>query len=159
VSPDEALKRLARDLRGELARLGPVVTELADAAKALAPGCQPVLRMGIAGYLHSFYTGCESILARLAQASGAAPTGPSWHVDLLIQSAAPIEGVRPPVLRAETAAALHKLLQFRHFFRVQYGVELIVAELEKHAAAVPEAFRLFREDIARFLELMENAAE
>jgi hypothetical protein len=157
MSPDERMERLAEEVRTELSRIEAVVGELSEGAKLLTPDCPSMTRMGMAGHLHSFYTGCEVILARIARAAGRIPKGERWHKAILFESAAAIEGVRPAVLKARTATVLDALLDFRHFFRNAYGVKLDVAKLERHSAAVPEAWTLFRADVEGFLRLIESA--
>lgn len=110
MSPEERMRRLAAEVRLELGRLTGVGDEL-------APGCAASQRMAVAGYRHSFYTGCESILAMIARVVGDLPRGESWHQALLVSAAAPVTGVRPPILSAATATRLLDFLRFRHFFR------------------------------------------
>jgi hypothetical protein len=151
VSPAEREARLAEEVRVEMARLEKVVRELAEVAATLGPGCPPSVSMAVAGYLHSFYTGCESVLARIARAAGDMPRGEGWRQELLFRAAAPLDGVRPPVLTPQTASKLQSFLRFRHFFRVSYGVDLDVGKLREHVDAAPEAHRLFANDVASFL--------
>jgi hypothetical protein len=63
--------------------------------------------MALAGFLHHFYTGLESIFERIALAfEGSLPQGPHWHRDLLRSMAIEILRVRPAVLRQEYAPLL-----------------------------------------------------
>ena len=57
------------------------------------------------------------------------------------------EGVRPAVLRAETARALAPLLGFRHFFRHAYAVSFDPRRLERVAADLLEAHALLERDL------------
>lgn len=157
MSPDDKLARLASEVRGELERVGRTARELRDCAQGLIPGCVPGVRMGVAGFLHSFYTGCEAILTRLARAGDRMPRGEEWHATLLIEAARPVEAGRPPILGGDSAKALDKLRRFRHFFRNSYGIELDVEKLRHHADAVPAAHAAFRADIEKFLTLLETA--
>lgn len=151
MSPDIRLARLGEEVRAELARIERVGADLAEASRALVPGCPDPARMAVAGYLHSFYTGCEAVLARIARAGGVMPAGESWHQALLVVAAAPVEGLRPPVATARTAALLSEFLRFRHFFRASYGVELDVERLRRLVDLVPEAHEFFRRDVLAFL--------
>jgi len=157
VSPEERLRRLAAEVRLELQRVQGVVRDLDAAIRSLAPDCPASARMAVAGYLHSYFTGCESILAQIARVIGDLPRGESWHQALLVSATAPIAGVRPPVLSAETADRLLNLLRFRHFFRASYGVELDVSKLSKLGAAVPTTDAAFRADIEKFLGALESS--
>lgn len=80
----------------------------------------------IAVALHGWYTGLETALERIARTiDQRVPTGEMWHRDLLSQCTAEIPSVRPAVLpRATHYHDLVELLEFRHFFRHAYGVNL-----------------------------------
>ncbi len=43
------------------------------------------------------------------------------HQDLIARAARRVEGLRPPLISAETAGELTQLLKFRHAFRHSYG--------------------------------------
>lgn len=80
--------------------------------------------------LHGWYTGLEAILERIARAiDRSVPTGDTWHRDILSQGMAEVPGLRPAVLPAALKRDLLELLQFRHFFRHAYGINLDPARL------------------------------
>lgn len=162
MSPEERarerVRRLSAEVRAELERVGAVKVELERLARALVSDCSVDTRMAAAGYLHSFYTGCEAILARIAHDLGEMPQGERWHQMLLARAAAGREGRRPPIISAETFAALFELLRFRHFYRVAYGIELVPEKLRAHASAAPEAFERFRAEVETFLRTLAAAA-
>lgn len=71
--------------------------------------------------LHSFYNGVERMFELLArELDGGLPSGPAWHRDLLAQMTLKVEGVRPAVIRTETASRLEEYLRFRHLVRNLY---------------------------------------
>lgn len=75
--------------------------------------------------LHHAYGAVESALTRIARTvEGSVPDGAEWHQALLSSMTLDIEGVRPPVLGAEAAVVLRRLLAFRHFLRHAYTVPL-----------------------------------
>ena len=75
--------------------------------------------------LHHAYTGVEAILERTMRTiESDLPDGPDYHKAVLDAAALDIEGVRPPILGAETVSNLHDLRAFRHFVRHAYAVEL-----------------------------------
>ena len=162
MSPEEragdAVRRLVEEVRAELARVGAVKVELERLARLLTADCPPDTRMSAAGHLHSFYTGCEAVLSRIARDLGEMPQGDRWHQTLLAQAAAGREGRRPSVISAETFAALFELLRFRHFFRVAYGVELVPEKLRAHASAAPAVHDRFRAEVETFLAALGAAA-
>ncbi len=157
MSPEERIARLVEEVRGDLARIGPLVAETMSLAPRLTPEVESVFRVGVAGHLHGFYTGCEALLVRIARASDRLPRGADWHKALLIGSAAGIDAVRPPVLSLDTTTALMRFLEFRHFFRAAYGVTLDVDKLREHLDALLPAWKAFRADIEKFLALLESA--
>ena len=85
---------------------------------------RPWLAM-VAVALHGWYTGLETALERIARAiDQSVPAGENWHRDLLSQCTAEIPSVRPAVLPRVLHHDLVELLEFRHFFRHAYGVNL-----------------------------------
>jgi hypothetical protein len=162
VSPEDraadGVRRLAEEVREELARVEVVKAELARLAGLLTEDCPPDTRMSAAGHLHSFYTGCEAVLSRIARALDEMPEGDRWHQALLAQAAAGREGRRPPIISAETFAALLELLRFRHFFRVAYGVELVPGRLRANADVATGVHDRFRAEVGAFLAALEAAA-
>ena len=91
--------------------------------------------------LHHYYCAVESCLERIVRTfEGMVSEGPDWHRELLHVATLEIPQVRPPVLRADTEAALSHLLRFRHFLRHAYSAKLQMdrmrelAELLVHAS-------------------------
>ena len=126
----------------DLARLRVEVAEdraamarcLDDVRSALAhfvpPGPERQWLAVVAIGLHGWYTGLETALERVARViDQLVPTGENWHRNLLSQCTAEIPGVRPAVLPRGLHADLVELLEFRHFFRHAYGVNLDVGRL------------------------------
>jgi hypothetical protein len=87
--------------------------------------------MPLAIGLHGWYTGLETALERIARAiDQRVPTGENWHRNLLSQASAEVPGVRPAVLPRWLHVDLGELLEFRHFFRHAYGVNLDLGRLQ-----------------------------
>jgi hypothetical protein len=75
----------------------------------------------LATFLHSFYSGIENSLKRIAvEFDGAAPSGDAWHRQLLTSMAAATDR-RPAVLSKTLHEVLNEYLAFRHFFRQAYS--------------------------------------
>jgi hypothetical protein len=84
---------------------------------------KPVLAL-IAIDLDHYYTSVEMVFEAVARGlDDTTPSGPNWHLLLLEQMARPAT-TRAAVISGMTAAALKELLQFRHFLRHAYAVEL-----------------------------------
>ena len=75
----------------------------------------------LATFLHSFYSGLENSLKRIAvEIDGGLPSGDAWHQQLLSTMTASTES-RPPVLSQALHETLREYLAFRHFFRQAYS--------------------------------------
>jgi hypothetical protein len=131
LSPEErgASVELAR-LRAELSEDRKAMARCLDDARAAAEKWgatepeRPWLALGAVA-LHGWYTGIETALERIARAvDQRAPAGETWHRDLLSQCMTEVPSVRPQVLPRELERDLVELLEFRHFFRHAYGVNL-----------------------------------
>ena len=116
--------------------------------------------MALAGFLHHFYTGLESIFERIALAfEGSLPQGPRWHRDLLRSMTVEIPRVRPVVLREESLILLEEFLGFRQIFRHAYALPLDRSRLDALAGNLPRALAFSREDLLRFLGSVASSAE
>jgi hypothetical protein len=157
VSPEEKISRLVEEVRAELARLDTVAVKVRDFGQTLVPEPEDITLHAVAAVLHEYYTACETILARIVRATGPMPTGGAWHQTLLAAATTPLENARPAILGIETAAALFKLLNFRHFFRVSFGIDYDAGKLREHAEAVATIHGAFCADIEKFLAALESA--
>jgi hypothetical protein len=110
--------------------------------------------------LHHAYGAVENALGRVARVLDRdEPGGPEWHQELLGAMALEVEGVRPAVLRPETAAELRRLLGFRHFFRHAYAVELDPAQLEQMRQVASHVRPLVSADLQQFDSVLKELAE
>ncbi len=102
--------------------------------------------------LHNAYGAMESALERLILAvDGGLPTGPGDHTDLLRRAGAPIPGLRPEMITAETEALLQRLRAFRHVFRHAYGT-YDYERAEQNVAVAATATARLRCELAGFAE-------
>jgi hypothetical protein len=70
---------------------------------------------GVALNLHGFYAGVEKIFEDIARTlEKNIPDGSGWHQDLLLQMAAEISPIRPPVISEKTRDCLDEYRGFRH---------------------------------------------
>jgi hypothetical protein len=156
LSPRPELVALSEELADHLARVRTVAGEI-EAAEAPPPDADRLWAM--AARLHSFYTGCESVLARAVRPFEGAPrSAPDSHVQLLRQAARDLPDVRPPVIRRETADALEPFLRFRHFFRNAYGVTLEWPRMERKVRGLRAAFDRFAADVEEFRRFLVAAS-
>jgi hypothetical protein len=113
--------------------------------------------------LHGWYGGLESILERVARAlDGTVPSGDAWHRDLLSQTMVEVPSLRPAVLDRDLLPELVGLLEFRHFFRHAYGVDLDPVKLRQNlerARAITSGVEQLLERFDRFLEQAMRSLE
>jgi len=108
-------------------------------------------RAALAAMLHSFYTGIENLLRRVAlEADGQAPRGDLWHRRLLDQMSAGTSE-RPAVIDGELRAVLRPYLDFRHMFRHAYAFELQWKKMREPVMRCEETLSALREQVQVFL--------
>jgi hypothetical protein len=112
-------------------------------------------RAALATMLHSFYTGVENILKRVAVAcDGGLPAGENWHRDLLASMVRP--GDRRPGAISETARqALRPYLGFRHVFRQGYGFDLQWDKMSPLVRNCEQTWRLVQPELSAFLNHLD----
>lgn len=119
----------------------------------LTPG-NIVRTESLAFQLHNFYTTIEKLMRMTDKAFE--NLGAGWPGKLLDRMTLEIEGVRPALLREETAVYLHKFRSFRHFFRHAYTVALDHDELLRNLQTAEAVRPLFRRDVQTFLQQFEE---
>jgi len=159
--PKQRFVRLAAVLREHHEQVARVGEEARQAFADYEDRTPPRLQLrGIGGILHDFYTGIERLFERIApELNGGLPAGPSWHRSLLQEMTLELPGVRPPVLRPETARQLEELLRFRHLFRNLYGFELEWPRMRALLESLPDVWRAVDADLHTFLEFLDQSAE
>ena len=106
------------------------LNRLIDEHRTLLDSCatnepNPIEVSALATFLHSFYSGIENSLKRIAtELDGGAPAGDAWHRQLLTNMARGTD-LRPAVLTKPLYESLSEYLAFRHFFRQAYSFILI----------------------------------
>jgi hypothetical protein len=113
----------------------------------------------VAVNLHGFYSGIERIFEWIArELDGGLPTGSTWHRDLLTQMSLQVDGVRPAVIRSETARRLDAYLRFRHLVRNLYAWDFEAAKLADLVGGTADAVSGLEEDLAGFARFLEAAS-
>lgn len=160
AEPGERFVRLAAAVRQRRRQVAQVADEARQALSDFSETEPPVLELrGIGAILHDFYTGIEHIFETIApELNGGLPAGESWHRELLTNMTLDLPGVRPPVLREETAHALDEFLRFRHLFRNVYGFELEWPRVRNLLERLPAAWSEVEADLDRFLAFLDAAA-
>ncbi len=100
--------------------------------------------------LMRFYTGAEDILEQIVKLlDDYRPTGPDWHVKLLLLATAATED-RPAVIRSETYELLNELRGFRHIAQKAYLTPLNWEQMQRLTDDAVLLLKLFREDLTAF---------
>jgi hypothetical protein len=120
---------------------------------------QAFLLDAVAINLHGFYTAVERVLELLArEIDGGLPAGPAWHRDLLTQMALEVKGVRPAVIREETAARLGEYLRFRHLVRNLYTWDFAGDKLAELVASLDIVLSDLKADLTTFGHFLAAAS-
>ena len=115
---------------------------------------------GTALNLHAFYTGIERILEDIARTvDNTVPRGPEWHRDLILQVAAEVSTVRPPVIGQATRFCLDEFRGFRHIVRNVYTFNLKSTRLKELTDKVRECYLDFEQDLIRFIAFLEQLTD
>jgi len=139
MNDQELINRIA-DERKKIARTVEEIKTRLEKIESASAEDREDLKDLIAMRLSVFYMGLENILKRIAQEIDMdEPQGKNWHTDLL-QQMSTSRPLRPPVISEKTAAALTRILKFRHLFRNIYVFEL---ELEKTVENAQEVCDIF----------------
>jgi hypothetical protein len=105
----------------------------------------------LATFLHSFYSGMENSLKRIAiEIDGGAPSGDAWHRQLLT-SMTSSTNFRPPVLSAALSETMSEYLAFRHFFRQAYSFHFDWYKMSGLVFNAEATMRLFEAEVDSFL--------
>jgi len=109
--------------------------------------------------LHGVYNGIERILEWLArEVDEGLPAGPNWHRDLLMQMTLQVEGLRPAVIRSQTAHGLEEYLRFRHLVRNLYTWNFEADKLAELIARLPHVLADLEVDLEHFGPFLEVAS-
>lgn len=124
--------------------------ELLD--KCLSNEPDVVEMTALAGVLHSFYNGIESIFLAIAKNFDASvPNGSNWHKELLVQMTKEI-GRRKPILNSTRVDDMADFMAFRHYFRHAYSFTLDWVELENLVKLTKPTWDSLKEDLQLFLD-------
>ena len=108
--------------------------------------------MALAAILHSFYTGIEGILKRIAiRVDGSVPLGEIWHSQLLGTMSKPGKN-RSKVISDSLEEKLRHYLNFRHMFRHAYTFHLNWERMEPLVRECENTFHVFENELELFLE-------
>jgi hypothetical protein len=106
----------------------------------------------LATFLHSFYSGIENALKRVAvEIDGRVPSGEAWHRQLLASMASATER-RRAVLSNDLYETVSEYLAFRHFFRQAYSFRFDWSKMSRLVLNAQETMRRFEAEMDSFLD-------
>lgn len=155
------LQEIAERIRGEADDLDTTTHKLQRSWTVVQRGTeeQDVYLDSVALNLHSFYSGLERLFELIARAvDQMAPSGESWHRELLSQMARDVPHVRPAVISSENAQRLDEFRRFRHLVRNVYASELIPERMVNMLKDLPDLWNSLRIELLAFAEFLEQAA-
>lgn len=151
-----ALLRLRVEVARDVATFRSLLDDLSSRRAVMATG-DPVVLGYAAITLHRAYTALESAFERVCRTlEGSLPAGRDSHQALLSDMALDLPGLRPPVLRVETAQSLAGLLRFRHFVRHAYAVSWDPDRIVEVLDAAEAAWPALRDDLEAFASFLDG---
>lgn len=110
------------------------------------------------GYqFHNFYCAFEDLFKIVAKFfENNIEDKTRYHVELLKRMTLDIEGVRPPLISKDLAAALDEFRAFRHFFRHAYSYEIDSKKIDLLFEKFELIVKKYKEDIRNFIDLLKG---
>ena len=110
----------------------------------------------LATFLHSFYSGIENCLKRVAvEIDGGLPSGDAWHRQLLTSMTSGTN-LRPPVLSNTLYEIVSEYLAFRHFFRQTYSFHFEWSKMSDLVLNAERTMRQFETEIDGLLDALSQ---
>jgi hypothetical protein len=137
------------------------LNRLIDEHRTLLESCASAVPNAIevsalATFLHSFYSGIENSLKRIAiEIDGGVPSGDAWHRQLLTSMTSSTNS-RPPVLSNPLYETLSEYLAFRHFFRQAYSFHFNWYKMSGLVLNAEGTMRLFETEVDSFLDSLSQ---
>lgn len=156
-----AYHEVADRIRGEITDLDRIVqrAQVAWQQAKSTPEEQAYLD-SVALNLHGFYSGQERIFELIArQVDDTAPTGETWHRDLLQQMAQDITDLRPAVIGQDTALQLDEFRRFRHLVRHVYTLNLLPNKMASLLSVLPKLWSKVRAELLAFSSFLDELAD
>ena len=150
----DKLRKQVEVERQQLNRLIDEHSSLLDSCTSTEPS--PIELSALATFLHSFYSGIENSLKRVAvEIDGGLPSGEAWHKQLLMTMTSGTNR-RPPVLSNTLYEALSEYLAFRHFFRQAYSFHFNWFKMSALVLNAERTLRQFETEINSFLNSLSQ---
>lgn len=144
-----AFSILEAELRARSRDIGRIGGRIEERLSAFAHSAEGIDSMGY--QLHNFYGAFEQLFEEVARFFENQIDQSRYHADMIRRMQLEIQGIRPALLSAETAADLDELRRFRHLFRHAYAAELDPDKVADLAAQAVRVQCTFARDFERFL--------
>ena len=157
----QRFRRLKAEIAEELTDLRALAQELGGIRDSLSRDSISTYDLRAMGsILHDFYNGVENTFSRVAQElNGGLPAGEDWHRQLLVDMAAEIEGVRPPVISKTLKKELQRYLGFRHIFRHIYGFSLEKERIKELCERISPVLGSLETDLLKFCQYLDTLSQ
>jgi ribonuclease HepT-like protein len=154
---NQRLYQLAVRIRQELSEIDYTLKRATEGLEKARQNNDDLYLDGIALNLHSFYSGIERLLERIAvQVDGHLPQGANWHQALLLQMADEVPQIRPAVLSEKIQQLLDEYRGFRHIVRNFYSYKFDPARLERLTRNAPALHAHLKEELCAFADFLET---
>lgn len=154
----ESLQRLEKRIQAELMELEIVVERVESGWLRAKTSGDDLYIDSVALNLHSFYSGIERIIERIAEAiDGTVPRGENWHQALLLQMTRDVPGIRPAVISPDTYERLNQYRGFRHVVRNVYTFQFDPAKVERLVADADTVLTQTRTELLAFAQFLGSA--
>ncbi len=111
---------------------------------------------GVALNLHGFYSGVERIFEDIARTvDGNIPSGPDWHMGILVQMSTEVADLRPPVISENLRYMLDEYRGFRHVVRNIYAFNFRPSRLKELVDTLPVCVNSLKQDLLAFTVFLE----
>ncbi len=144
-----AFSILEAELRSRSRDIDRIGGRIEERLSAFAHSAEGIDSMGY--QLHNLYGAFEQLFEEVARFFENQIDESRYHADMIRRMQLELQGIRPALLSAETAADLDELRRFRHLFRHAYAAELDPDKVADLAAQAVRARRAFARDFERFL--------
>lgn len=144
-----AFSILEAELRARSRDIDRIGGRIEERLSAFAHSAEGIDSMGY--QLHNLYGAFEQLFEEVARFFENQIDEVRYHADMIRRMQLEIQGIRPALLSAETAADLDELRRFRHLFRHACAAELDPDKVADLAAQAMRTQRTFARDFERFL--------